>query len=454
MVYRSPWIVQLKRSRPIQKAHSLLHPDCVVVGGGIAGVVTAYFILRQTSHTILLLEADRVAHGATGHNAGQVVSYFERPLHDIASQFGAPLTLDAYHHLQETWGVLDDIITTAHLRTPVTTFTGYAGYSTYHQLLNQLKTLHLLRDSKTTPENLLLLKESDLHGKIPSLYHPYISLIKHQELLQLLGTGNSQYIAAFPEKKGCTNSSLLTEELVGYLLSTYPERFHLSELTPVKRILVTPTQITLSTPDQIIKTPSLILCTNGYTTYQIDAEPLKPVLQRFHITSTVGYMNGYLDTTLKPPTATQYFTTQNISPIDPYYYLTRRIYEHGRHAHTLLCIGGPEHHLPQDQPYSPHAQYLPNAHHEIDAFIHTTSSYPLIKTTPDFKWHGLMGYTPTMIRLIGPDPHYPNLSYNLGCNGVGILPSIYAGKRLGNYLAGRSLKPSIFDTKFMNNKEF
>ena len=121
---------------------------------------------------------------------------------------------------------------------------------------------------------------------------------------------------------------------------------------------------------------------------------------------------------------------------------------------TLLCVGGPEHQLPQDQPYSPHAQYLPNAHQELDAFIHTTSSYTLIKTTPDFKWHGLMGYTPSMIRLIGPDPHYPNLSYNLGCNGVGILPSIYAGKRIGNYLAGHSLKPSIFDTKFMNNTDF
>jgi glycine/D-amino acid oxidase-like deaminating enzyme len=72
----------------------------------------------------------------------------------------------------------------------------------------------------------------------------------------------------------------------------------------------------------------------------------------------------------------------------------------------------------------------------------------------DFKWHGLIGYTPSMIRLIEPDPHYPNLSYNLGCNGVGILPSIYAGKRIGNYLAGHSLKPSIFDTKFMNNTDF
>jgi len=454
MVYRSPWIVQLKRSRPIQKINSPFHPDCVIVGGGIAGVVTAYYILQQTSSSILLLEADRVAHGATGHNAGQIVSYFERPLHDIANHYGVALAQDAYESLQETWDVLEELTTNAHLRTPVTTFTGYAGFTSFAQVLNQLKTLHFLSVSKRKLEPLLLAKESGLLSKIPSGYHPYVKLTTQKDISMLLGTKDASYIAAFPEKKGCTNSSLLTEELVGYLLSTYPERFFLSERTPVKQIRLTPTEIIITTTEQLITTPTIVLCTNGYTTYEIDASPTGPAPLKPHITSTVGYMNGYLDTTLKPAIATQYFTSQTNSPTDPYYYVTYRLYEHGRHSHTLVCVGGPEHQLTAHQSYRASAHYLPTAHQELDSFLHTTNHYPPTKTTPEFKWHGLMGYTTSMIRLIGPDPAYPHLYYNLGCNGVGILPSIYAGKRIGSYLAADPLTPSIFDTKFINTTDF
>jgi glycine/D-amino acid oxidase-like deaminating enzyme len=63
----------------------------------------------------------------------------------------------------------------------------------------------------------------------------------------------------------------------------------------------------------------------------------------------------------------------------------------------------------------------------------------------DFAWNGLMGYTSNGVRLIGPDPAYPSLIYNLGCNGIGILPSIYGGKRIAEYINGEPLGPSIFD---------
>jgi len=453
MVYRSPWIVQLKRFRPIQKISSPLDPDTVIIGGGIAGVMTAYFILQQTKHTVFLLEADRIAHGATGHNAGQLVSYFERPLHDIAKDYGNKFTIEAYEDLLKTWGLLEDLTIKAALRTPVTSFKGYTGYSTLPQILNQLETNHLLDDSKNRPENILLASESDLLSKIPLMYHPYCTLVPQKEILTILDTRNTHFIAAHPERKGCTNSSLLTEELVGYLLSVYPERFQLSESTPVKRITLTPTEITITTTEQVITTPTVVLCTNGYSTYEIETAPSKPSPLKPRITSTVGYMNGYLDPTLKSAAATQYFTIQTISPSDPYYYITRRIYEHGRHVHTLICVGGPEVQLPGGQPYHTHAHYLPTAHHQLDEFIHSTYQYPSSKVVPDFKWHGLMGYTTSMIRLIGPDPIYPNLYYNLGCNGVGILPSIYGGKRIQNYLAKDNVKPSIFDTKFMNTAD-
>ena len=132
-------------------------------------------------------------------------------------------------------------------------------------------------------------------------------------------------------------------------------------------------------------------------------------------------------------------------PTDPYYYITRRLYEHGRHAHTLHCIGGPEVRLPPGQAYGPHARYIRQAQQHIRQFIDSSYLYPPEKHNLEFQWHGLMGYTESMIRLVGSDPDTPLLLYNLGCNGVGILPSIYGAKRISEYLQGRVLKPSIFD---------
>ena len=37
------------------------------------------------------------------------------------------------------------------------------------------------------------------------------------------------------------------------------------------------------------------------------------------------------------------------------------------------------------------------------------------------------------------------LLYNLGCNGVGFMPSIFGGHRIARMLAGDVMAPSIFD---------
>jgi glycine/D-amino acid oxidase-like deaminating enzyme len=64
-----------------------------------------------------------------------------------------------------------------------------------------------------------------------------------------------------------------------------------------------------------------------------------------------------------------------------------------------------------------------------------------------FTWHGLMGYTVNKLRLIGAEPKNPALLYNLGCNGVGLLPSIFGGEKISKIIDGESLPSSIFDPR-------
>jgi glycine/D-amino acid oxidase-like deaminating enzyme len=65
----------------------------------------------------------------------------------------------------------------------------------------------------------------------------------------------------------------------------------------------------------------------------------------------------------------------------------------------------------------------------------------------DFVWHGLMAYTEGQIRVVGAEPRNPVLLCNLGCNGVGFLPSIHGGHRVARLLSGERLAPSLFDPR-------
>ena len=65
----------------------------------------------------------------------------------------------------------------------------------------------------------------------------------------------------------------------------------------------------------------------------------------------------------------------------------------------------------------------------------------------DFLWHGLMAYTEGKVRLVGAEPRNRVLMYNLGCNGVGFLPSIAGGRRIARLLSGESLPTSMFDPR-------
>jgi gamma-glutamylputrescine oxidase len=67
---RSPWLEQLTPRAAMPALQGVHETDVAVVGAGIAGVATAFFLLRETAHRVVLLEANRVAHGASGFNAG------------------------------------------------------------------------------------------------------------------------------------------------------------------------------------------------------------------------------------------------------------------------------------------------------------------------------------------------------------------------------------------------
>jgi glycine/D-amino acid oxidase-like deaminating enzyme len=124
-----------------------------------------------------------------------------------------------------------------------------------------------------------------------------------------------------------------------------------------------------------------------------------------------------------------------------YFYLTRRRSPEG----ALVCVGGPERKLAEEERFEHRNDLVPGGREEIQHFL--LANLPEYEAREDhpFFWSGLMGYNQTGIRLAGPHPAEPRLLLDLGCNGIGILPSLAASRRIAAHLRGESPSPSLFD---------
>lgn len=450
----SPWLAQLNRSRPAIPLGSAVAADVAIVGGGIAGAVTAYFTLKETNSSVVLVEADRVAHGATGHNAGQITSYFERPFETIVKEFGLELASEGQRSIESAWGLLDEILADAALRTPVYRFTGYAGCAEFEQLLEHLEENKDRAAAGLAPETILIAREAGWEEALPLFYKDLYSIVPQEDLLALLETKDTRYLACIASQKGCMNSALFTEELMGYLLATYPGRFSLFEETPVTKVCLAEGQALLETRQgHAVEARRVVLCTNGFEQFHIENASGSDVDTKFHhlVQGRIGYMAGYLESLNTAPTAISYFPKGMPETGDPtgetYFYFTRRPHGEGEgEAKNLVCAGGPEQVLPNQALYSREEHCREDIRLSLDDFLRTTyHNHPGADAEYAFFWHGLMGYTPGGLRRIGAEPCNPVLLYNLGCNGVGILPSIFGGKRTARILAGETPERSIFD---------
>jgi glycine/D-amino acid oxidase-like deaminating enzyme len=84
----SPWIAQLPHRDDYIFVDHDNNSDVCIIGGGIAGIMSAYYILLYSDKTVTICDAHKIAHGATGHNAGQIAPYFEKSFDKLVQKYG------------------------------------------------------------------------------------------------------------------------------------------------------------------------------------------------------------------------------------------------------------------------------------------------------------------------------------------------------------------------------
>ena len=446
----SPWLYQLNRTRPETPLSQDVTADVLIVGGGIAGISTLYYTLAYTDRSVCLLEARRVAHGATGHNAGYVVTDFEKPVQDIIDEYGKDQALAGLRAIENSWTLFEEMAALCGDDLPLERVTSYGGYAHLEQFIAHLENQYLLRDIVPLPGHALVAIESEWLYSIPPHLLPLCKSAPRDTIQQLLETNESMYLGAIPEKTIVTNSALLTERVLTHCLAHYPNRIALYENSPVHGIELDHKKGHAVCGEYRVSFTQVVLATNGFEQFYIRNNTGVEVDVGFHhkVKGVVGYMTAYVTKEPDHSAALYFFPHNKIAhdpySAEPYFYITRRNFKTDSHT-KLISVGGPEVHLDYREQYYHEYDVSEEIYDSIDQFlINKEGSGHWEKK---FRWHGLMGYTTSGLRLIGPEPANPVLLYNLGCNGIGILTSIYGGKKISDFLAGKTMPPSIFDPK-------
>ena len=84
----SVWLATRPEPRSFPTLDEDVRADVVVVGGGIVGLTTA-LLLREAGMRVVLLEADRLGHGVSGHTTAKVTSQHGLIYARLRSRFGA-----------------------------------------------------------------------------------------------------------------------------------------------------------------------------------------------------------------------------------------------------------------------------------------------------------------------------------------------------------------------------
>ncbi len=450
-VNKSPWIHELDQTRKPITLSQDLDTDIAIVGAGIAGISTAFFTLKYTNKRVAVLDQGKLAHGATGHNAGQVVARFERPIAELVKEFGFENTKRALHDLNSGWNFIHEMYADARLKIPFAEISGYRGFTDFYQVIEALADREIELLAGLPPHEFLVSEDAPYLASLPSTQKHLYRVVPHKEILERLETADTAFYAVSKDKAACMNSALFCQEIASFLLKKYPERFSLYENTRINKIVLHKNYALLDAVKHTVHTERVVLCTNGFEKLEIFNEDGLAIDKKFHhmVHGKVGYMSGYLESIAKNPAAIAYYPPKaDPSHDDPFFYLTRRQHELGNSKKTLVCVGGPELSIDDREEYLFDYDYPEKMHLDIDEFIRKEYlGNPEHKVEYEFTWHGLMGYTPNRVRLIGEEPKNRVLLYNIGCNGIGIIPSVFGGKRISKILSGEKLGVSIFDPR-------
>lgn len=422
--------------------------EVVIVGAGISGVATLYYMLTQTEKQVVLLDQGRVASGATGNNAGLACLHIERSIQELTEEFGLEETRRAYREVDQGWELMLSILETIDAQEILVPLMNIAlGMSSIDVLIDQLRQESYNREFERSKWQFLAVNDPEIKKAIPPDLKADVQFVPREEVLKTLQIVDRDFVGvAVPIQNvrlGRFNSAKFCYKVIEYLTYHYADRFSVYEHTPISSIAQLASGYLLKHPKGEIRAEDVVLCTNGYKNFEIRALSG----ERIHklqegIIPREGYLAAFVDHS-RQTHAEAFFDDRGVYPDSPYFYISHSSMP-GESSTHLAILGGPEF----DQADGQHTNDVIAKRANMSRAIYRSfikNMYGSKEKDFAFFWYGIMGYTSNSLRWVGEDPELKHLWYNLGCNGIGIIPAIGGGEKLSRLIQGQQLPPSIFD---------
>lgn len=451
----SPRVAQLDTTINYPTLDHTIQTNILVVGAGIAGCATAHFLLHDTDKSVVLVDGWQVARGATGHNAWWISAETEVTFQHLVEQYGLEIAARTWQWLLDGYEMIWWLVDIYNLDVDIVKLMWYEAIASFDQMMERLEQCHLLTSVNITCEAIMIVDGSPRISQIPTHLQDYVSVVWAEVVADLIESSDTQYQAVRVWKWGTANSALLCEKLVQAMIQRYPDRLKMYEQTPVD-VLQCGTDGAVARTRQWceIQCSRVVLCTNGFEYLQITDHDWDPIDASFHnnVTGVVGMMSWYYLPWAVDHSAVAYYPQHSdlVSEVNDsseiYYYMTQRWYrERWWPDKRLVCIGWSDQSLADRAIYDP---TTPVASSDIDSmmeFARTTITDMSEVRTHDFAWHGLMWYTTNRLRCVWPEPRNPVLLYNLWCNGVGLVSSVYGWSLIAQYIRGDEVQKTAFE---------
>jgi glycine/D-amino acid oxidase-like deaminating enzyme len=412
----SPWLEETEKlgiKSNYAKLNTDISTDVLVIGGGIAGISTAYFLLTTTNKRIILVEGNKIVSGATGNNAGYVGGGFEeKSLKDLIKEFGEKAAVKGYKDLEDVWGLIDEMAQKANIPNHIFMQKSATGDMDIKSVFPVIEDRLLRKRYGLKYSEVFIAKEALIGIEVPERYKGEFNIISHEEVLEIVRTKDKRFIAVYKSDHiGSMNSAKFCTYILNFLAKTYPQRINIFENSFIQKITLDKDKVTALSNNHSVTANQIVLCTNGYTNFKLEDEltGLEYTYLKDSISPLIQYMIAFKEDSKDFYSGS--YHEKGHSPEAAYYYLSKRPFQN----RCLTTIGGEDRTPQKNEIYNPNEQVPENALIGYKEFV--DRMWEIKKEDFDYKWQGLLGYTPNRTRWIGRDSIYPNLIYNLGCNG-------------------------------------
>jgi glycine/D-amino acid oxidase-like deaminating enzyme len=370
------------------------------------------------------------------------------------------------NEVEHSFELVDELFETIGKTTRLHKVTGYDGFSDSSMLERLLVTNFLRVKGGLAPVPLFISNNFQHDENIAELiskpeFENLFMVTSSEEVKEKLQTNRDDFMGYTSGQRAIANSARLCEEVVEFCEQVYGERFSLYEDTEVKKIICKnhPPDLLpkkeggataiLDCGDATITSSKIVLCTNGFHNFTLVNEEGLDLNKAFHkhMTAYRGTMAAYVKKETHDSFCVSYLTEAKQDYMDEeFVYITGRPFKKDE-PETLVTIGGPGSIVPDHQSYHEALEHSKEDVEFMDEFVKKTLQIPPNEHF-DFIWHGLMGYTQSGVRMVGQDPVTKNLYFNLGCNGIGLLSSIYGARRLSRILNNEQVEEGMFDVPY------